>query len=46
MEQIQIMVDCIVNMFNLAFPFALCLWLVERITNYFLSLISGREVNL
>lgn len=44
--EIQTMVDCIVNIFSLSFPFALIFWLVERVTFFFMSLVSGKEVRL
>lgn len=46
MEQIQIVVDSVVNMFSVAFPFAITFWIVERITLFITSLISGKEVRL
>lgn len=46
MEQIQLMLDLIVNLFSIAFPFALIFWIVERITLFITSLITGKEVRL
>lgn len=43
----QVIIDCVVQMFIIAFPFSLILTLVAKVTNIFCSFVFGkREVRL
>lgn len=43
---IEIIVNLVCYLTALAFPFALVFWIVQKIVNFFVSLILGKEVIL